>query len=291
MALDFFAGSIGGISGVIVGHPFDTVKVRLQTQPPSTYSGMIHCFSKIIRQESVFGLYKGLLPPLAGFSAMNAIVFGVQGMTYRRLEPGRKSLFVSGAIAGLVQSFGVCPLELVKTQMQVQGQGIKYKHVIRHTPDEMLKYTGSLDCIKKIYKTGGLRACYRGMIPTLAREGPSVGVYIAFYHELCSHFAKSHETVHHLSILHLLVAGGVSGSASWVITYPIDVVKSRYQADINGHYNGILDCIRKTYISEGYAGFFRGITTTVVRAFPVNAATLATVTLILRNGIEIPAPN
>ncbi|CAB4034576.1 mitochondrial basic amino acids transporter-like [Paramuricea clavata] len=53
MALDFFAGSIGGVAGVIVGHPFDTVKVRLQTQPSSSYSGMIQCFSKIVREESV----------------------------------------------------------------------------------------------------------------------------------------------------------------------------------------------------------------------------------------------
>ncbi|CAB4034577.1 mitochondrial basic amino acids transporter-like, partial [Paramuricea clavata] len=52
MALDFFAGSIGGVAGVIVGHPFDTVKVRLQTQPSSSYSGMIQCFSKIVREES-----------------------------------------------------------------------------------------------------------------------------------------------------------------------------------------------------------------------------------------------
>lgn len=284
MALDFFAGSIGGIAGVVVGHPFDTVKVRLQTQPSSSYSGMIQCFSKIVQEESIFGLYKGLLPPLAGFAAMNAITFGVQGMTYRRLEPGRNSLFLSGLVAGVAQSIVVSPMELVKTQMQLQGQGMKYKHVIRHTPDEMLRFSGSWDCIRKIFKSGGFRGIYRGFIATALREGPAMGVYFAVYHELCSWMAKSHESVHHLGLLHLLIAGGVTGSISWVSTYHVDVVKSRFQADINGKYTGLVDCLRQTYNSGGMPIFFRGLSTAVVRAFPVNAATLATVTLILRNG-------
>jgi solute carrier family 25 carnitine/acylcarnitine transporter 20/29 len=33
LAKDIFAGTMGGISVTLVGHPFDTLKVRLQTQP------------------------------------------------------------------------------------------------------------------------------------------------------------------------------------------------------------------------------------------------------------------
>ena len=33
LAKDVFAGTCGGISVTLVGHPFDTLKVRLQTQP------------------------------------------------------------------------------------------------------------------------------------------------------------------------------------------------------------------------------------------------------------------
>lgn len=231
----------------------------------------------------MFGLYKGLLPPLAGFAAMNAVTFGVQGNVYRKLVPCTKNLFLSGVIAGLVQSSLVCPIELVKTRMQLQGQGETYKHLIRNK-NEMLKYSNSVDCIRKIYRTGGIRACYCGMIPTLAREGPSVGLYIALYHELCKFFSKNPKDLHQLGVGYLLLAGGLAGSCSWIVTYPIDVVKSRMQADITGQYKGIQDCFQKTLHSEGFHGYFRGIITTIVRAFPVNAATLATVTLILRGG-------
>ena len=216
---------------------------------------------------------------------MNAITFGVQGNVYRKLVPCTKNLFLSGVIAGLAQSSIVCPIELVKTRMQLQGQGEVYKHVIRNK-NKMRKYSSSIDCIRNIYRTGGIRACYCGMIPTLAREGPSVGLYIALYHELCSFFTKNPEDLHKLGIGYLLLAGGIAGSSSWIVTYPIDVVKSRMQADITGKYKGILDCFQKTFHSEGFQGYFRGMVTTIVRAFPVNAATLATVTLILRGGRE-----
>ena len=247
--------------------------------PDSNFEKLFHIFP-----IKVFGLYKGLLPPLAGFAAMNAILFGVQGMVYRRLEPGAKGLFLSGAIGGFVQSLIVSPMELVKLQMQLQGQGMKYKHIIRHTPDEMLRFNGSWDCFKKLFKAGGVRGIYHGFVATAARESPGVAVYIVAYHTMCSKMATYRDSVHHLGVLELLMAGGIAGSISWVSTYPFDVVKSRFQADINGKYTGLVDCARQAYKSQGMPVFFRGLSTALVRAFPVNAATLATYTLILRSG-------
>jgi solute carrier family 25 carnitine/acylcarnitine transporter 20/29 len=40
--VDFASGVVGGCSGIIVGQPFDTVKVRLQTHS-SFYKGPIDC--------------------------------------------------------------------------------------------------------------------------------------------------------------------------------------------------------------------------------------------------------
>ncbi|XP_021535370.1 mitochondrial basic amino acids transporter isoform X1 [Neomonachus schauinslandi] len=108
MALDFLAGCAGGVAGVLVGHPFDTVKVRLQVQSleKPQYRGTLHCFQSIIKQESVLGLYKGLGSPLMGLTFINALVFGVQGNTLRAL--GRDTplnQFLAGAhlprLAGL----------------------------------------------------------------------------------------------------------------------------------------------------------------------------------------------
>lgn len=62
--------------------------------------------------------------PLLGLGFINAIVFGVEAQAIRALgEKTTYTHFVSGAFAGAVQCIVCSPMELAKTQMQVQGVG------------------------------------------------------------------------------------------------------------------------------------------------------------------------
>ena len=63
---DLFGGTVGGIAQVLVGQPFDTVKVRLQSAPEGTYSGAVDVVKKLIANEGPMGFYKGTLTPLIG---------------------------------------------------------------------------------------------------------------------------------------------------------------------------------------------------------------------------------
>ncbi|XP_036062488.1 mitochondrial basic amino acids transporter [Onychomys torridus] len=273
MALDFLAGCAGGVAGVLVGHPFDTVKVRLQVQnmEKPQYRGTLHCFQAIIKQESVLGLYKGLGSPLMGLTFINALVFGVQGNTLRALgQDSPLNQFLAGAAAGAIQCVICCPMELAKTRLQLQDVG------------PARTYKGSLDCLVQIYRHEGLRGINRGMVSTLLRETPSFGVYFLTYDVLTR--AMGCEPDDRLLVPKLLLAGGTSGITSWLSTYPMDVVKSRLQADgLRGapRYHGIVDCMRQSYQAEGWRVFTRGLASTLLRAFPVNAATFATVTVVL----------
>lgn len=284
MALDFVGGCFGGFAGILVGHPFDTVKVRLQSQDAGRlrYKGTIDCFSQIIKQESIHGLYKGMASPVVGQVFINALVFGVQGNTLRRLkDKGVKGHFISGAVAGGVQTLLCSPLELVKTRMQLQGLGETRKQLkshLRHS--DRYSYKSPIECIEKIYKYEGVRGCFRGLFATFVREVPSFGVYFASYFSLCKYLNANKGT---FNIPKLFVCGGLSGMVTWLVTYPVDVVKTRLQADGVGtsKYRGIIDCCRKSYQKGGYQVFFRGLNATLIRAFPTNAATLATVTIFL----------
>jgi solute carrier family 25 (mitochondrial carnitine/acylcarnitine transporter), member 20/29 len=65
---DFVAGWIGGVAQVMTGQPFDTIKVRLQTQSSaytlgqgtvqSKYEGALDCALKTMRQEGPAGFYR-----------------------------------------------------------------------------------------------------------------------------------------------------------------------------------------------------------------------------------------
>lgn len=76
-------------------------------------------------------------------------------------------------------------------------------------------------------------------------------------------------------ILALTLEYFLIGVISWIFVIPLDVVKSRIQADNpqNPRYKGMVDCFYKSYKSDGMAIFNKGFLVVCLRAFPVNAAT------------------
>ena len=70
---DVVAGTIGGITTVLVGHPLDTIKVRLQTN--TEYSSMLQCVRATLAKEGLSGFYSGMSSPLAGEALFNAVQF------------------------------------------------------------------------------------------------------------------------------------------------------------------------------------------------------------------------
>lgn len=65
------AGGVGGVCAVVVGHPFDLVKVRLQTAEKGVYSGAMDVVRKTIAREGLArGLYAGVSAPLVGVTPM-----------------------------------------------------------------------------------------------------------------------------------------------------------------------------------------------------------------------------
>jgi solute carrier family 25 carnitine/acylcarnitine transporter 20/29 len=120
---ELFAGSVGGITQVLTGQPFDTVKVRLQTQS-HLYKGVGDCVSKIIKQEGVYGFYKGTLTPLIGVGACVSIQFGALEYMKRYFSKTNSNknslslsqLFLAGAASGIANSVLSGPIEHIRTR-------------------------------------------------------------------------------------------------------------------------------------------------------------------------------
>lgn len=67
----FAAGGFGGVCAVVVGHPFDLVKVRLQTAESGAYKGAIDVVKKSVARDGLRrGLYAGVSAPLIGVTPM-----------------------------------------------------------------------------------------------------------------------------------------------------------------------------------------------------------------------------
>lgn len=266
MALDFVAGCLGGSAGIVVGYPLDTIKVHMQTQDYRNpkYKGTWHCFRTIIAKESVAGLYRGMSSPMAGVAIVNAITFSVYGMTQKHMT-NRDSLashFIAGTMAGIAQSPICSPIELAKTRIQLQTSSGQF--------------SGPLQYLKHTYKYGGYRGVFKGFNVTVLREAPSFGIYFLTYEAITR--SSGNEPV---STPCMLLAGGIAGTASWLLTYPLDVIKSRIQAD-NNRYTGVVNCFKQSIKTEGYSCLYRGVSSTILRAFPTNAVTFTVVTWIFR---------
>lgn len=126
IAKDLFSGTVGGAAQLICGHPFDTIKVKLQSQPaplpgqPPKYAGAMDAVKQTIAAEGPRGLYKGMGAPLATVAAFNALLFTVRGQmeALLRSQPGAPltvhQQIICGAGAGVAVSFLACPTELIK---------------------------------------------------------------------------------------------------------------------------------------------------------------------------------
>lgn len=152
-------------------------------------------------------------------------------------------------------------MELVKCQMQTHGD-----------------VKGPMEVIKQIYRQAGFTGLNRGLTLTVLREVPGFAVYFGSYEIMIRKLGEKTPSV--------LFAGGMAGIFSWIATYPQDVIKSRIQADGFGahqEYRNALHCLKLSYKNEGHQFLFRGIGSTVIRAFPMNAVTFGVYTQIMKS--------
>ncbi|KAL4070810.1 hypothetical protein J3A83DRAFT_4358899 [Scleroderma citrinum] len=268
----FIAGGFGGVSVVLVGHPFDLTKTRLQTAVPGQYTGAIDVVRKTIARDGVTGMYRGIVPPLLGVTPIFAVSFWAYDASKKlilALTPNRLSdklstaeLATAGFLSAVPTTLVAGPVERAKVVLQVQGQG---------TPGT--QYKGVFDALGHLYREGGLRSIFRGTGATLIRDGPGSAAYFAAY-EVTKKFLSSRDpTSTDLNLGAIILAGGTAGVAMWSLAIPPDVIKSRLQSAPTGTYSGFFDCFRKTVAQEGVAALWKGFGPAMARAFPANAAT------------------
>jgi len=281
VAKDLLSGTVGGAAQLVVGHPFDTIKVKLQSQPtplpgqPPKFSGAMDAVRQTIASEGPRGLYKGMGAPLATVAAFNALLFTVRGQmeALLRSEPGApltiNQQVICGAGAGVAVSFLACPTELIKCRLQAQSALAD-----SGSAAVTVKYGGPMDVAKHVLRSeGGIRGLFKGLIPTMAREVPGNAAMFGVYEGLKKFLAGEKDTSE-LGRGSLIVAGGLAGASFWVSVYPTDVVKSVLQVDDykNPKFSGSVDAFRKILASEGVKGLYKGFGPAMARSVPANAA-------------------
>ncbi|WRT70681.1 uncharacterized protein IL334_007679 [Kwoniella shivajii] len=237
--VDFTAGVIAGAAGLIVGQPFDVVKVRYQTpQYAGRYSSTFSALGSIVKEEKVKGLFKGVTSPM-----INGVVFTSYSFFMKLQlppdsihEPSLGQIFLAGAGSGVVGAMLTCPIELIKIREQSAPPHVN---------------TSTLGVVKHIVKVDGLRGLFRGFQATAMRD-LAYGPYFCTYEAMLRFFKymktpplpeNTHRHEGHtlideaemelssgLTWTELMTAGGIAGVTAWLATFPLDVFKTRLQS-------------------------------------------------------------
>lgn len=272
---DLTAGAVGGVCITLLGHPLDTVKVRLQTMPvpkpgqSPVFNGTFDCVKKTFRHEGFFGFYKGMstrMVAVAPHTALSVFGFGIgkEVVSYFRQTSADRltmsELLLAGCFAPFCSVAILAPTERVKCLLQIQTRA---KHKV---------YNGPLDCAKKLYVAGGMKSIYKGTLLTLIRGMVYNGIYFSSYEGIKRCLSPSDKSPSHFSVGKTLFAGGTAGVLGWTAAMCPDVLKSRYQTAPPGKYMGTFDVVRDVLKTEGVKGMYKGFSAVIIRAFPANAA-------------------
>jgi solute carrier family 25 carnitine/acylcarnitine transporter 20/29 len=236
---------------------------------------------------------------MLGATTLNAVLFGTYGTAQRffvaptptkpTVRPGDLSLgqiwlcgFAAGSCVSLIES----PDDLLKVKVQAQVGRAR-------TPGS---YSGVFDAARKIIVNHGLRGMYQGWPATILRNAPGCANSLMVY-EMCMRTwggapspesqaaaaaaGLSTEVIKEAPLAVSAAAGAAAGLGFWAFTYPLEMIKTRLQADASApsqrHYRSWLHCARETYGELGLKGMYRGFAACQLRGIVVNAAVFVTV--------------
>jgi solute carrier family 25 carnitine/acylcarnitine transporter 20/29 len=269
--IDFAAGWCSGGAAVLACQPFDTVLTRWQAGI-ILQGGALGRDARALTQTSGWtALWRGASPMIGAVPLQNALLMGGYGVGQQYAEHyqpdwRKTAIFVGGCTGGLLQSFLMSPVELVKVAQQCAGQS--FTTASQHV-------------------TTDATSAWRGLGATLLRDGIPHGVWFVAYEEckdlmLASSGAANSADDNHaapLPVVVPLVSGAVAATTAWAVGYPADVIKTRIQAAASLSTSsssvplGIFETAR-LLIAEAngnvWKGLYRGFGLKLVRSVPAS---------------------
>ncbi|KAK6515490.1 hypothetical protein TWF506_007824 [Arthrobotrys conoides] len=281
-AYSFAAGAVAGVSEILVMYPLDVVKTRIQLQVggatgADAYTGTLDCFRKIIKNEGFGRLYRGINAPILMEAPKRATKFAANdywGNLYRQsfgIEKMNQPLAVlTGASAGVSESFVVVPFELIKIRLQDRASAGKYK--------------GMVDCFVKLVRAEGVLALYNGLESTMWRHMVWNAGYFGIIFQAKSLLPKAETKQGQMG--NDIIAGALGGTAGTILNTPFDVVKSRIQNTVRvpgqvQKYNWAVPSLFVVAREEGFAALYKGFLPKVLRLGPGGGILLVVYTSVV----------
>ena len=231
-------GLFQGITRVSISYPADVVKIQMQKQLFTTTSETI----KHIIKNDIKKFYRG--------SSISFVTIGLErSLQYYYLEKINKKYnpYVSGFFVSLASSIYNLPMQYLTTNIA------------------LLNKNKDLPIVKSFIKQTSYKDLYKGYFIETPKNILGSTIYLGTYFKLRSLTDNS-------SLYPYF--GGISGTLTWLVIFPIDTIKTEYQTTKNIKLNTIIySRFTNTYTNTyryitGIKSFYKGLTPIIVRTFP-----------------------
>ncbi|KAI5079821.1 hypothetical protein GOP47_0005300 [Adiantum capillus-veneris] len=168
------AGLIAGGIGAAVGNPADMAMVRMQAdgrlpmESRRHYKSVADAILRTAREEGLGTLWRGSSPTVVRAMLVTASQLATYDhvkediLHHHWLHDGLLLHVIASSAAGITASVSSNPVDVVKTRLMNMQIGV----------DGKPPYTSPLDCAMKTVRNEGMLALYKGLIPTIFRQGP-----------------------------------------------------------------------------------------------------------------------
>lgn len=292
--VDFVAGWISGGVSVLACQPIDTVLTRLQANTAEVRAGStlsdVSKLSKLtstdvaetvaLRPSNIFkgmvsnfgvqSLWRGSSAMIGAVPIQNALLMSGYGAgkrwsdsTNESSEDSKKDVllgvFVGGCTGGVLQSFVMSPVELIKVSQQVAGKSVT---------------SATASVARGLFSPSG---AWRGLGATLLRDGIPHGVWFVAYEVAKTKMTLFRENSNGVksptqdNIAIPMLSGAFAATVAWLVGYPFDLIKTRIQA---GSGEGIVGTARDLVNESGgriINGLYKGFTWKLYRSIPASA--------------------
>ncbi|KAI2528948.1 solute carrier family 25 member 38 [Homo sapiens] len=202
----FLCGSISGTCSTLLFQPLDLLKTRLQTLQPSDHGsrrvGMLAVLLKVVRTESLLGLWKGMSPSIVRCVPGVGIYFGTLYSLKQYFLRGHPPTALESVMLGVGSRSvaGVCmsPITVIKTRYESGKYG----------------YESIYAALRSIYHSEGHRGLFSGLTATLLRDAPFSGIYLMFYNQTKNIVPHVETELHHVAQAGLELPGSSDPPAS-----------------------------------------------------------------------------
>uniref|UniRef100_A0A6V1XCR7 Mitochondrial carrier protein n=1 Tax=Heterosigma akashiwo TaxID=2829 RepID=A0A6V1XCR7_HETAK len=248
-----FTGSLYGLTNTIVGHPFDSIKTKMQAENAymgkgKAGPGMMATFTRVVQSEGPVALYNGWTSACIGSVFYRGVAFTVfetffsmwehdstmrktipftAGMEYRTILAG----WLSGASRAVLET----PFEYIKVKRQT-GQ------------------------------SWNPRSLFRGLSTVLPRSTFLMGGYFAQMDAW-----RRHSNLMNFTAGRFFASGSAAVLVFWAI-WPLEVLKNLAQAETTGSGSTNLERAQWVLRHNGLAGFYRGLLPGTLSIFLRNGA-------------------